>query len=105
MGERETEAGESERGRGNASEQALSRHFIGGRPPVGRKSSAARRSAPRAIVCLNASMVDRLTAGLRGRWRPLSTGNSSLPASACLSVHLVHVSSGRRLDPTWPHPG
>ena len=44
MGERETEAGESERGRGNASEQALSRHFIGGRSPVGRKPSAARSS-------------------------------------------------------------
>ena len=89
--------GKGERSRGkrvNGGEQALSRHFIGGRrSPVGRKS-AGRRSAPRAIVCLNASMVDRLTAGLRGRWRPLSTGNSSLPAWACLSAHLLYVSSG-----------
>ena len=90
--------GKGERSRGkseNGGEQALSRHFIGGRPSVAsRRPVAGRRSAPRAIVCLNASMVDRLTAGLRGRWRPLSTGNSSLPAWACLSAHLLHISSG-----------
>ena len=98
----EREEGRPKRGKERERTEARKRERASKRSPatslaVARRSqvrkSAGRRSGPRAIVCLNASMVDRLTASPRGRWRPLSTETSTLPACTCLSVHLLYASS------------